>query len=90
VTPAWQRVARAFAATVESGRLDLPLPGGGRTRQRWAAFADLAGEDLSLVRLAEGHADAVDAEQGYDAEETNDQPGRTPPLTAPGARRSPG
>jgi hypothetical protein len=59
VTPAWQRVARAFAAAVESGRLDLPLPGGGRTRQRWAAFADLAGEDLSLVRLAEGHADAV-------------------------------
>jgi len=59
VTPAWQRAARAFAAAVESGRLDLPLPGSGRTRQRWAAFADLAGEDLSLVRLAEGHADAV-------------------------------
>jgi hypothetical protein len=57
--PAWQRVARAFVAAVESGRLDLPLPGGGHTRERWAAFSDLAGEDLSLVRLAEGHADAV-------------------------------
>jgi hypothetical protein len=27
--------------------------------QRWAAFATLAEEDLSLARLAEGHADAV-------------------------------
>jgi hypothetical protein len=59
VTPAWQQAARAFAGAVESGRLDLPRPGSGRTRERWAAFADLAGEDLSLVRLAEGHADAV-------------------------------
>jgi alkylation response protein AidB-like acyl-CoA dehydrogenase len=60
VSPApWQVTGEAFRAAVESGRLDLPLPGSGRTRERWAAFADLAGEDLSLVRLAEGHADAV-------------------------------
>ena len=52
-------VAAAFQAAVESGRLNLPLPGGGRTRERWAALADLAGEDLSLARLAEGHADAL-------------------------------
>jgi alkylation response protein AidB-like acyl-CoA dehydrogenase len=58
-TVAWRRTARAFAAAVESGRLDLPLPGAGATRERWAAFADLAGEDLSLARLCEGHADAV-------------------------------
>ncbi len=56
---AWQRSATAFAAAVESGRLNLPQPGSGATRERWAAFADLAGEDLSLARLAEGHADAV-------------------------------
>jgi hypothetical protein len=56
---AWQRSARAFASAVESGRLNLPLPGSGATRERWAAFADLAGEDLSLARLTEGHADAV-------------------------------
>jgi alkylation response protein AidB-like acyl-CoA dehydrogenase len=56
---AWRRTARAFAAAVESGRLDLPLPGAGATRQRWAALADLGGEDLSLARLCEGHADAV-------------------------------
>ena len=52
-------VAAAFAAAAESGRLDLPLPGGGRTRQRWAVLAELAEEDLSLARLAEGHADAL-------------------------------
>jgi hypothetical protein len=51
--------AAAFAAAVESGRLDMPLPGGGRTRQRWAVLADLAEKDLSLGRLAEGHADAL-------------------------------
>src|SRR5436309_14456121 len=51
--------AVAFAEAVESGRLNLPLPGGGRTRERWAVLADLAGEDLSLARLAEGHTDAL-------------------------------
>jgi alkylation response protein AidB-like acyl-CoA dehydrogenase len=55
----WQRTAAAFTAAVESGRLDLPLPGAGATWERWAAFADLAEEDLSLARLGEGHADAV-------------------------------
>jgi alkylation response protein AidB-like acyl-CoA dehydrogenase len=44
---------------VESGRLELPLPGSGRTRERWNALAELASEDLSLARLAEGHADAL-------------------------------
>ena len=56
---AWQRTALAFVSAVESGRLDMPLPGSGATWQRFAAFADLAEEDLSLARLAEGHADAV-------------------------------
>jgi len=32
-------VAAAFADAVESGRLSLPLPGGGRTRERWAILA---------------------------------------------------
>jgi alkylation response protein AidB-like acyl-CoA dehydrogenase len=52
-------VARAFARAVESGRLNLPLPGGGRTRKRWAVLAQLGEEDLCLARLAEGHADAL-------------------------------
>ncbi len=38
-------VGADFAAAVESGRLDLPLPGGGRTWERWASLAELAGED---------------------------------------------
>ncbi len=58
-SPAAAAVAAAFADAVESGRLNLPLPGRGRTRRRWAALADLAEEDLSLARLAEGHADAL-------------------------------
>jgi len=56
---AWQRTALAFTAAVESGRLDVPLPGSGATWERWAVFADLADEDLSLARLGEGHADAI-------------------------------
>jgi hypothetical protein len=52
-------VGAAFAAAVAAGRLDLPLPGSGRTARRWAAFAQLAEEDLSLARLSEGHADAL-------------------------------
>src|SRR5690348_4414505 len=52
-------VAADFAAAVESGRLDLPLPGSGRTWERWAVLADLAGADLSLARLSEGHVDAL-------------------------------
>ncbi|AUG81742.1 hypothetical protein CFP65_7142 [Kitasatospora sp. MMS16-BH015] len=41
------------------GELELPLPGSGRTRARWAAFTRWARRDLSLARLGEGHADAV-------------------------------
>ena len=51
--------AAAFAHAVRSGRLDLPLAGCGRTRERWAVLAGLAEEDLSLARLAEGHTDAI-------------------------------
>jgi alkylation response protein AidB-like acyl-CoA dehydrogenase len=57
--PAWEVTGQAFAGAVASGLLDLPLPGSGRTGERWAAFAALAEEDLSLARLGEGHADAV-------------------------------
>ena len=56
--PAGDWPAAAFGRAVESGRLNLPQPGGGRTRERWAALADLAEDDLSVARLAEGHTDA--------------------------------
>jgi hypothetical protein len=39
--------------------LDLPLPGSGRTWQRWAALAEISARNLSLGRLAEGHCDAL-------------------------------
>jgi alkylation response protein AidB-like acyl-CoA dehydrogenase len=59
MNPSTRPVHTAFAAAVSSGRLDLPSPGNGRTRERWAGFMDLAEEDLSLARLGEGHADAL-------------------------------
>ena len=36
-----------------------PLPGGGRTTERWALLTQLAFQDLVLARLVEAHADAV-------------------------------
>ncbi|WP_329203153.1 acyl-CoA dehydrogenase family protein [Streptomyces sp. NBC_01435] len=41
------------------GDLDLPMPGGGRTRARWESLTRWAQQDLSLARLAEGHTDAI-------------------------------
>lgn len=37
----------------------LPLPGGGDTLRRWQALATVAGSDLSLLKLYEGHTDAL-------------------------------
>jgi len=39
--------------------VDVPLPGHGRTADRWQLLAELAYDDLSLVRVVEGHLDAV-------------------------------
>ncbi|MFX1678801.1 acyl-CoA/acyl-ACP dehydrogenase [Mitsuaria sp. CC2] len=46
-------------ALIDAGRADLPLPGGGRTLERWSALAAVAAQDLSLVKLFEGHTDAM-------------------------------
>ncbi|WP_437342760.1 acyl-CoA dehydrogenase [Pseudomonas putida] len=37
----------------------LPLPGHGRTLERWRALARVAGCDLGLAKLYEGHTDAL-------------------------------
>lgn len=37
----------------------LPLPGQGQTLQRWRALAQVAGCDLALAKLYEGHTDAL-------------------------------
>jgi alkylation response protein AidB-like acyl-CoA dehydrogenase len=50
--------AAVFTQLVESGRLDLPLPGGGSTARRWRMLAAIARADLSAAKLAEAHADA--------------------------------
>jgi alkylation response protein AidB-like acyl-CoA dehydrogenase len=44
---------------LESGALDLPLPGAGATAQRWKRLAELTAIDVVAGRLAEAHTDAV-------------------------------
>lgn len=44
---------------VEAGCDQLPLPGAGRTLERWQALAAVAASDLSLVKRYEGHTDAL-------------------------------
>ncbi|MFC0399377.1 acyl-CoA dehydrogenase [Paraburkholderia rhizosphaerae] len=49
----------ALEALCARGLDRLPLPGRGRTVQRWSALAAVAACDLSLVKLYEGHTDAL-------------------------------
>ena len=42
-----------------AGLDQLPLPGHGATLQRWQALAAIAAIDLSLLKLYEGHTDAL-------------------------------
>ena len=51
--------SRLLADAVDRGRLDLPLPGHGRTSERLLGLADLGRQDPVLARLGEGHADAI-------------------------------
>lgn len=44
---------------LRAGRLQLPLPGTGRTLKRWLCLAELTEVDVVAGRLAEAHADAV-------------------------------
>ena len=46
-------------ALVGAGLDRLPLPAGGATLQRWQALARVAGHDLGLCKLYEGHTDAL-------------------------------
>jgi hypothetical protein len=46
-------------ALVQAGLAALPLPGSGHTLQRWQALAAVAAHDLALVKLYEGHTDAL-------------------------------
>jgi alkylation response protein AidB-like acyl-CoA dehydrogenase len=70
-----RNTADRFTRLVGAGRLDLPFPGEGRTRERWAALTALAEQDLALARLAEGHTDALavlhelDPDHGFDGQD---------------------
>jgi hypothetical protein len=56
---AGSRVGAELRRMLVAGELDLPVPGSGRTAERWSALAAWGGRDLSLARLAEGHVDAL-------------------------------
>jgi hypothetical protein len=44
---------------IAAGRDQLSLPGHGETLTRWRALAEVAARDLSLLKLYEGHTDAL-------------------------------
>lgn len=49
----------ALKALQEEGLDQLPLPGSGQTLARFGRLAQVAGHDLRLCKLFEGHADAL-------------------------------
>lgn len=51
--------AERLRALVAQGLSEWPLPAGGASLQRWRALAHIAAQDLSLVKLVEGHTDAI-------------------------------
>ena len=52
-------VAALLRQLIEQSLANLPQPGSGQTLARWRALADVAAHDLSLVKLFEGHTDAL-------------------------------
>ncbi|RYZ03453.1 MAG: acyl-CoA dehydrogenase [Comamonadaceae bacterium] len=51
--------ALALSHLVAAGLDQLPLPGSGKTLTRWQRLAAVAAHDLPLVKLFEGHTDAL-------------------------------
>lgn len=51
--------AEGLLRLIDAGLDQLPLPGRGATLQRWQALAAVAAADLSLLKLYEGHTDAL-------------------------------
>ena len=49
----------ALKALQEEGLDQLPLPGSGQTLERFSRLAQVAGHDLRLCKLFEGHTDAL-------------------------------
>jgi alkylation response protein AidB-like acyl-CoA dehydrogenase len=51
--------SRVLRALIDAGFDRLPLPGRGATLERWRILAAVAACDLALVKLFEGHTDAL-------------------------------
>jgi alkylation response protein AidB-like acyl-CoA dehydrogenase len=54
-----QALGRCLRRLVEAGLDQLPLPGSGRTLERFQRLAEVGGHDLGLCKLYEGHTDAL-------------------------------
>lgn len=54
-----EHLGMAMRRLIAEGLAELPLPGGGATRERWRALAAVAAIDLSLAKVYEGHTDAL-------------------------------
>lgn len=54
-----QALGAALKALQEEGLDQLPLPGSGQTLERFSRLAQVAGHDLRLCKLFEGHTDAL-------------------------------
>ena len=54
-----ETAATVLTDLVADRMIDLPLPGGGQTAERFAALASLGELDLTVGRLAEAHCDAI-------------------------------
>ena len=52
-------LGQTLSAMVAAGLDQLPLPGGGQTLLRFSLLAQVAGHNLSLCKLFEGHTDAL-------------------------------
>ncbi|KWT07033.1 MULTISPECIES: hypothetical protein [Pseudomonas syringae group] len=52
-------LGECLQALVNEGLDKLPLPASGQTLERWRALACIAGHDLGLCKLYEGHTDAL-------------------------------
>ena len=63
-----QALGDCLQKMVDAGLDTLPLPGSGRTLERWQRLALVAGNDLGLCKLYEGHTDALATMQELDAE----------------------
>ncbi|MVV48081.1 acyl-CoA dehydrogenase [Pseudomonas sp. PB120] len=50
---------RVMLELIQGGFTTLPLPGQGHTLDRWRALSAVAASDLALVKLFEGHTDAL-------------------------------